>query len=658
MLVLLRDQADLRRAVDATDRRLQGELALATLREAQARSAGLVRELDSLSIAHRDYWIANTVALRADGRLLERLARRPDVMRIESDGVFRAPALEAATRVSAAARGVEWNVARIGAPALWELGHTGKGLVYANSDTGIDWELPTLKTHYRGFDGTTATHDYNWWDAIHADLDGDGVNACGYDLKAPCDDSAPISHGSHTMGTAIGDDGAGNQIGVAPGATWIGCRSMENGLGRPSTYLECLQFFLAPTDLAGLNPDPAKRPDVVGNSYACPPDEGCAPETLRVAVDNLRAAGVFMAVSAGNEGRDGCASVVNPPGTYDSAVSVGAVDAVDRVAGFSSRGPVTADGSSRRKPDLVAPGVSIRSSVRGGYAVSSGTSMAAPHVGGAVLLLWSALPALRRDVDGTERLLEQTALPLSAIDPCGGDGAGQVPNNTWGYGRIDALAAFRAAESVSRPQLSISDVSVKEGNAPRRAIDVRVGLSVPATAGVSVSYATRGASARPRLDFAPTTGTLSIEQGRTTAVISLPIVGDRVPESDETFSLELSDPRGATLSRGRAVITIRDDDTDTTAPAFVSLRAAPSTPSSGRPFTVIAILSEPSSLACRVERRIAGRWQLVATVRSKAPARRVQLPVPRLRPGAYRLRCLATDLAANAARSTLAVTVT
>jgi serine protease AprX len=140
------------------------------------------------------------------------------------------------------------------------------------------------------------THNYNWWDAIHSDLSGNGSNPCGYSVAAPCDDHG---HGTHTTGTGIGDDGAGNQIGVAPGARWIACRNMEEGWGSPSTYLECFDFFLAPWDLNQQNPDVNQRPDVVGNSYTCPPAEGCAANTLLAAMDNLRAAGIFYGGGGG-----------------------------------------------------------------------------------------------------------------------------------------------------------------------------------------------------------------------------------------------------------------------------------------------------------------------------------------------------------------------
>ena len=98
-----------------------------------------------------------------------------------------------------------------------------------NGDTGMRWTHNALKPHYRGWNGSTADHNYNWHDAIHS-----GGGDCGPNHQEPCDDGG---HGTHTTGVAIGDDGAGNQIGVAPGAKWIGCRNMDQlaaGRRRPT----------------------------------------------------------------------------------------------------------------------------------------------------------------------------------------------------------------------------------------------------------------------------------------------------------------------------------------------------------------------------------------------------------------------------------------
>jgi subtilisin family serine protease len=242
------------------------------------------------------------------------------------------------------------------------------------------------------------------------------------------------------MGTAVGDDGGANEIGMAPGAQWIGCRNMDEGIGTPATYLECFEWFLAPYPVDGGPEDgnPDLAPDVTNNSWSCPPSEGCAVGTLQAAVEAQRAAGIFTVVSAGNLG-SGCSTVVDPPAVYDAAYTVGALNTgSDSVANLSSRGPVLIDGSQRRKPDIAAPGTSIRSSIRGStYGSLSGTSMAVPHVVGAVALLWSAWQEGRGQIELTEDILNQSAFHINSSD-CTSSG---WPNNTFGFGRLDVRAA-------------------------------------------------------------------------------------------------------------------------------------------------------------------------------------------------------------------------
>ena len=163
----------------------------------------------------------------------------------------------------------------------------------------------------------------------------------------------------------------------------------------------------------------------------------------------------MMVVSAGNDG-PACSTVEHPPAIYDAVFTVGAIEHGDHAAGFSSRGPVIVDGSQRLKPELVAPGVDIRSSVPGGYASLPGTSMAGPHVAGAVALLWSVEPSLIGDVERTEAILVETAQQLTAdavcldgaadegtVCACGDDGPGSVPNQVYGWGQVDVWAAAR-----------------------------------------------------------------------------------------------------------------------------------------------------------------------------------------------------------------------
>jgi subtilisin family serine protease len=336
----------------------------------------------------------------------------------------------------------------VGAPEVWAAGYTGQGAVIGGQDTGYDWEHPALVNQYRGWDGASASHDYNWHDAIHS---GDG-GVCGLDSPEPCDDGY---HGTHTMGTMVGDDGGSNQIGMAPGAEWIGCRNMDRGVGTPATYIECYQWFIAPTDLNDQNPRPDLAPDVINNSWSCPLSEGCTdPSVLRTVVENVRAAGIVTVHSAGNSGSS-CESINTPAAIYEASFSVGATGYMsDNITSFSSRGPVTFDGSNRLKPDISAPGAGIRSSIPGGgYSGNTwqGTSMAAPHVTGMVALLISANPELHGQVDSLERLIESSAMPSTTTQECGGVPGTNIPNNTYGWGRIDVLAAQQSSYKTYLP---------------------------------------------------------------------------------------------------------------------------------------------------------------------------------------------------------------
>jgi serine protease AprX len=459
VLVVLRAQADLRAADALPTRQARGRYVYDTLwAVAQATQRGLRSALDAQGVDYQAFYIVNAIKLRAADALVRSLAARSDVDRIVPDPWIRGlPATSPAVGTDlslpaglAAPQGVEGNVTRIQADDVWALGYTGQGIVVAGQDTGYDWDHPALKSQYRGWNGTSVDHDYNWHDAIHEnDPHTPAGNPCGFSSAEPCDDGG---HGTHTMGTMVGDDALGNQIGVAPGARWIGCRNMEQNWGTPATYIECFEFFLAPYPVLGgpAQGDPALAPHVVNNSWKCPAIEGCDLDTLEAAVQALRQAGIVVVASAGNLG-DSCSTVVHSPGIYRQSFSVGAFSHyTDQIASFSSRGPVTYGGDTYRKPDIAAPGVSIRSSVPGGaYTYLSGTSMAAPHVAGAVALLLSAAPGYSGKVDAIEHILTTTTEPVTTTAACGGDGPADVPNNVWGWGILDTLHAVNTATASS-----------------------------------------------------------------------------------------------------------------------------------------------------------------------------------------------------------------
>ena len=493
-LVRLREEADLSGAGRLATKMERGRYVYEALRRVAQRSQGpLLRWLEARGVAYRRFYIVNMILVRGDAALAQALAARADVARLEANPAVRAPLPGPPLRAESAseANQISWGVVDIQADQVWSLyGVRGQGVVVAGNDTGVDWDHPALKSQYRGWDGAAASHHYHWHDAIHRDIGPPDFNPCGYDSPAPCDDN---NHGTHTLGTMIGDDGAGNQIGVAPAARWIGCRNMDNGFGSPATYAECFEFFLAPYPIGG-NPltdgRPDLAPDIINNSWGCPPSEGCSTDTLQGVVEAVRAAGILVVVSAGNSGASGCATVSEPPALYEASFTVGAYGKgvnVYTIASFSSRGPVTADGSGRLKPDVAAPGVNIRSSVRGtGYQSGwSGTSMAAPHVAGAAALLWSAEPALRGRIAETEALITRSAIPQ--IDgTCGGDGDGH-PNNVWGWGRLNARGTLERALPPGTLSGRVTDGATGAGLAGALLTMHKVGTGVVVTATTDAS---------------------------------------------------------------------------------------------------------------------------------------------------------------------------
>lgn len=452
-IVVMREQADVAPAKRIMKKEEKARYVYEQLMRTAEKSQKPLRQfLQNMGVSWQSLYIVNALKVKGNRQLLLQLAARSDVAAIVAN-----PAIPLERTFSEGnthlGRTLEWGLEKINVYDVWALGIRGQGVSVGGQDTGYEWGHPALKKSYRGYNHQTDTfdHNYHWHDAIHelSPLNNDSLpdpsnNPCGLDSPEPCDDN---NHGTHTMGTMVGLDGE-NEIGVAPEARWCGCRNMERGWGSLFTYLECFQWFLAPTDLNNQNPDPTKAPHVIANSWYCPPIEGCTPgnfNVMNLAIQNLRLAGTVVVVSAGNNGPS-CGSIGAPPAMFEAAFTVGATDAEDTIASFSSRGPVSIDGSMRLKPDLTAPGVDVRSSIRfGGYDTYSGTSMAGPHVAGVVALMISANPELAGQTDLIEDILRQTALPLTTNQECGGLPGTEVPNHTYGYGRVDALAAVQKA---------------------------------------------------------------------------------------------------------------------------------------------------------------------------------------------------------------------
>jgi serine protease AprX len=452
-LVVLREQADLSGAARILDRLERRRFVYESLRaHAEATQATLQTELRRSGVRFRPHFLVNMLEVEADRDTAFELAARDEVALVAANrpAPLQRPEVEVDARdaraETASAGGIEPNLTLVGAPELWARGITGQGIVIGVADTGFQWDHPALKNRYRGWDGVAASHDYNWHDAIH---DAAPTNACGSDVPAPCDD---FGHGTGAAGFAVGQEGV-DTIGVAPGASLIGCRNMEAGKGTPARYVECFEWFLAPTDSRGENPRPDLAPDVINNSWGCPPSEGCTdPDVLNAAVEAMRAAGIAMSFSAGNLGAY-CFTLANAPAVGSGSFAIGATWLDDTIAAFSAFGPVVSDGSNRLKPDLTAPGVNLRTAGLAGSYVPrfSGTSAAAPHVAGAFALLWSSVPNLRGDVDASEEILRRSAVRLTSSVNCGLYRGSWVPNPVFGWGRLDVASAYALATERLHP---------------------------------------------------------------------------------------------------------------------------------------------------------------------------------------------------------------
>jgi len=427
LFVIFKDQADLSKLVKIKER---DERLTAAYREltqlANESQAELRKTFDKFHMEYTPYYLENAMEVR--GGTLVRLYL---LTRSEVDRVLPSPRLRAVSPDEPSPgyvpsiSGVRWNISMIGADKVWdEFGVRGGGIVVGQSDSGVDGGHPAVHDRYRG---VTQGDDYNWFDPW------DGTTS-------PNDENG---HGTHTLGTILGNNG----IGVAPEAQWIGCVNLDRNLANPALYLDCMQFMLAPFPHGGdpfIDGDPTRAAHVLNNSWGCPTIEGCDPNALKVAADHLRDAGIFVVVSTGNDGPN-CSTVEPPLSLYDSVFSVGAINQFGDMAEFSSRGPVTVDGSGRMKPDIVAPGVEIYSSLpEGTYGANSGTSMAGPHVVGVVALIWSAVPELIGDIDATEQLIIDTAQPYTGNTSIGCFTKG-TPNAAYGYGIVDVYAAVKEA---------------------------------------------------------------------------------------------------------------------------------------------------------------------------------------------------------------------
>ncbi len=402
VIVTLTGSADLTRIPGATRAaRLRG-----VIKALQAQADASQRQIIELLEARQaqgqvtefvPFWIVDAISVTATASVIRELADRSDVASITLDEVAVVPTVGPP----------EANLAAVGAPTAWSLGFTGQGMVVASLDSGVDATHPDLASRWRG--GTNS-----WFDPF-------GQSSTPIDLTG---------HGTGTMGVMVGGDAGGSSIGVAPGATWIAARIFNNKGRTTATAIHAsLQWLLDPDG----NPNTADAPNVVNNSWSYGSGPGCD-LAFQGDLQALRAAGILPVFAAGNFGPGTSSSV--SPANYPEAFAVGAVNSSDAGYTYSSRGPSACGEASTVYPEIVAPGVGIRTTERYGlYQSATGTSLSAPHVAGALALLLGANPNLTADEQAAA--LVGTALDLGAPGP----------DNQFGFGRLDVAAALQWVQS-------------------------------------------------------------------------------------------------------------------------------------------------------------------------------------------------------------------
>ncbi|WP_305044086.1 S8 family serine peptidase [Geoalkalibacter sp.] len=415
VILLLSPAEEVVRLAEKHGRKQRGAL----VRELKERARRTEQPLVALLRQHgivdiTSLWLVNGLAFSASPALLDQLRDLEEVAALHLDEAV-AP-VEVAPSFAHFVAG--WNVNRVQAPALWNLGYRGAGRVVALLDSGVDLNHPQLGPRWRGgvnswfdpFDNTTQPSDFR-------DLGEAGQS---------------LAHGTAVAGVLV----AGANLGVAPEAQWIAARIFHpTRTPLQSHILAALAWVLDPDG----NPATDDAPDVLNGSWGLTSQNVCN-QAYRPAIQALKAAGIAVVFAAGNSGP--AAATSESPANYPESFAVGASDSQDLVASFSARGPSPSACGQGLYPDVVAPGVGITTTdLDGTFASVAGTSFAAPHVAGILALLMEAFPT------APVAHLEQ-ALRVSAVD-LGVPG----PDQSAGYGLVNAAAAHAYLAFTPPPQL-------------------------------------------------------------------------------------------------------------------------------------------------------------------------------------------------------------
>ena len=384
------------------------------------------------------HWIINSISCKAKRDVVYQLSSHPDIASISHNSELSViyDDKDENESLRGETKNLTDNITHVNADKAWDLGYTGKGVLVAIIDSGVNYNHVDLKDHL--WDGGTQYphHGYNFIAPGQSTLDNKG-------------------HGTHCAGTICGDGTSGLATGMAPDATLMCLKVSDPDLNATTEQIiSAIEFAVD------------NGADIISMSLGWYPSADLS-ATFRTVFSNVLEAGVVTAVAAGNSGSEQSSYPVPynvrtpgncpPPwihpdqqgnaGGTTSVISVGAVDYDNTVAAISSRGPSTWKYTSYNdysynpgigliRPDIVAPGVSVKSlsnESNDGYAIKAGTSMATPCVAGVMALMLEKNPELTPS--DLCRIIETTAVKLS-----------DKKNNTTGSGCIDALAAVQAVD--------------------------------------------------------------------------------------------------------------------------------------------------------------------------------------------------------------------
>jgi subtilisin family serine protease len=389
--------------------------------------------LDAHAGSVSKYWVIPAYSATIGLYALDELAQMDGVSLIvpNADLHFESPV--EVKRAPAMATSASSELDLMNVPAVWQRGISGKKRLVCSFDTGVEQSHPALADKWRGSHSSLTSA---WFSNVRQDT-------LPYDATG---------HGTHTMGIMVGSY-QGDKFGVAPDAEWITAGVIDQGRSLSTTIADILEAFQWSLNPDGNHSTTDDVPDVILNSWGIPAGlfADCD-NTFWQVIDNVEAAGIVTIFAVGNEGPD--AQTVRDPAdrgkTPYNTFSVGAVDNSKAIAEFSSRGPSRCN-PDQIKPEVVAPGVSIRSSTKGGgFAYMSGTSMAAPYIAGLVALCRQYNP------DATVSQIKQAF--VQAAEDLGEAGE----DNTYGYGLINASRVIDFLPKPVVPEFTVTNSTVSD----------------------------------------------------------------------------------------------------------------------------------------------------------------------------------------------------